>query len=130
MSSADKKKWRDFGFVVGGIFIIIGLGPLVFHKNPLRLWAFILGLSMILPAVFSPFLLKHPYRVWMFIGHLLGWFNTRVILGIFFFLLITPLGFLMRLFGYQPMMRFFEPTGQTYRIRADENLKRNMERQF
>ncbi|HEU4886793.1 MAG TPA: SxtJ family membrane protein [Thermoanaerobaculia bacterium] len=46
----------------------------------------------------------HPvYRGWMRVGEVLGWINTRIILTLVFFLVVTPIGLLMRLFGRSPI---------------------------
>ena len=47
--------------------------------------------------------IKYPYKFWMIIGHVLGWFNSHVILGLVFILLLQPIAFIMRLFGYDPL---------------------------
>ena len=83
-------------------------------------WAFPLFFSVILPWLFNyawqvwplaislvlmslylvkPAWLWLPHRIWMTIAGAIGWFNTRIILGLCFYLLIAPIGFILRTFG-------------------------------
>jgi hypothetical protein len=55
-------------------------------------------LSAVAPAALRPV-----YRVWMRIGEALGWLNTRILLTLVFFLVVTPIGLVMRLFGRSPI---------------------------
>lgn len=59
------------------------------------------GVSLVLLVLYAVFPLGiyWPYRVWMMIAGVLGWINTRIILGLAFFLLILPIGLLLRMFG-------------------------------
>lgn len=56
-------------------------------------------------SVFAPSLLGPVQTVWMQVAHALGWFNTRVLLGIVYFLVMTPIGIVMRLLGRDPLDR-------------------------
>lgn len=114
--SPDSKALRSFGLIVGGIFGIIGIWPAVVHGLGPRLWAVIAGSILILPAVIWPTVLGPVFRLWMKVGHALGWFNTRVILTLGFFLMITPLGLIMRAFGKDPMNRRFDTASESYRV--------------
>jgi NADH:ubiquinone oxidoreductase subunit 5 (subunit L)/multisubunit Na+/H+ antiporter MnhA subunit len=54
-------------------------------------------------AAVAPSLLHPVYRGWMRVGEVLGWINTRILLTLVFFLVVTPIGLLMRLFGRSPI---------------------------
>lgn len=56
-----------------------------------------------LTAILTPALLAPVYRWWMRLAEILGWINTRIILVIIFFLIVTPIGLLMRLFRRNPL---------------------------
>jgi len=126
----NRKQLRSFGLIVGGIFCLIGVWPPVVHGDPLRVWAVVPAIILIPPALVYPPVLYWPFRGWMFIGHILGAVNTRVILGIIFFLLFTPIGVLMRLFRYDPMARRKKPSLTTYKTEVKEKESSHMERQF
>ena len=128
--NVPKKTLRSFGLLVGGIWGVIGLWPLVFRREPPRLWA--LGLMAVLAGLglVAPSLLRHPYRGWMALGHVLGWINTRILLGLVFYLLITPMGVVMRWFGRDPMRRGFDAKAASYRIDRASRPGTHMRRQF
>ena len=126
----DVKQLRHFGYLVGGIFGLIGLWPMLWrHQNP-RLWALVLTGLLVVPALVAPRILAPVYRVWMLLGEVLAWINTRIILGVVFYGVVTPIGLLMRLTGRDPMRRQFEPTGESYRVRCVPRPATHMMRQF
>jgi hypothetical protein len=127
---ASRKDLRSFGLIVGGVFAVIAVWPLVFRGAPVRLWLLALAAALVVPALVAPRILSHPYRVWMAIGTALGWINTRIILSIVFFGMITPMGFVMRLSGRDPMRRNFESDAATYRVPARPRPGTHMLRQF
>lgn len=124
------KELRTFGFLVGGIFLVIGLWPLVLRGEELRLWAVSLGGGLVGLGGAFPRLLKPVYTIWMKLGHVLGWMNTRLLLGIVFFGLITPMGLAMRLFGWDAMRRGFANDSPTYRITRHPRPRTHMKNQF
>ena len=65
------------------------------------------GLAILLAglALVAPSLLGPVHRVWMQVADALGWFNTRVLLGLVYFLVMTPTGIVMRLLGRDPLDR-------------------------
>ena len=92
--------------------------------------ALIVSALLVLPALVWPGFLSPVYRVWMAIGYVLGWINTRIILGVVFFLLFTPMGLIMRLLGKDPMCRRFDPQLGSYRVLRSLRPKDHMLRQF
>lgn len=128
--SESKKELRQFGFIVGGIFVLIGVWPVAWHGAGPRLWAVGLGSVLLLLGSLAPTLLLPVFRIWMRIGHILGWINTRIILGILFYGLITPMGFVMRLFGWDAMRRTLARDAQTYRVLRQARPRSHMTRQF
>lgn len=81
--------------------------------------------ALLLPTTLAPV-----YRFWMALGHGLGWVNTRIILGIMFYLIVLPTGLIMRILGKDPLMRKFDKTGKTYRIVRSAPKKDHIERPF
>lgn len=108
-----------FGLVVGTAFVALGLLPLIRHHSA-RTWMWSLGLAILIAAAASPQILRMPKRAWLFLGFLLGQIVNPIVLGVLFFLVITPAGWLMRLFGSDPMRRRFDQGMSTYwQIRAE-----------
>src|SRR5438093_12140209 len=107
---------RSFGLMVGGIFACIGVWPALWRGQPLRLWGLLLGGALLALALVWPRSLAQVYRLWMAVGEVLGWINTRLILGLLFYGIFTPLGLCMRLRGQDPMRRSLTPDVDPYRL--------------
>ena len=122
---------RKFGLMMGGVIsVLFGLLlPWIFDYNwPLWPW--------VVMGVFWLWGLAHPdslfvvYRLWLKFGHVAGWINTRIILGIMFYVVFFPVGILMRLLGKDPMARKLDSSVKTYRINSDPLEKDHVERPF
>lgn len=124
------KELRSFGFVVGGIFGVIGLWPLVVRGAGARWWALALAGVLIGPAVLAPQILAPAHRLWMGLAEVLAWVNTRILLSIVFFGMVTPMGTVMRWFGRDPMRRGFDRDAATYRVDRQPRPATHMLRQF
>jgi len=124
------KQLRSFGLLVGGVFAFLGLWPKVYHGSSPRLWALILAAVLILPALIFPRSLRPFYQGWMKVGALLGWINTRIILGIIFYLVFFPIGLILRLLGKDPMNRKFDSEATTYRVARQPRPESHMKHQF
>ena len=111
-----KRTLREFGFIFGvGLPLIIGwLIPLLFGHAP-RIWTLFVGLPTLILSVLFPNFLKLPYKVWMKIGLILGWINSKIILGIVFFLILIPISIMMKLFKHDPLNRKQSNNISTYR---------------
>jgi len=127
----NKKELRKFGLITGAILAsLFGLFfPWLFeHKYPL--WPWIIAGILWLWALLLPTTLNMVYRVWMAIGHGLGWINSRIILGIMFFLIILPTSLILRLMGKDPMARTLDKSQTTYRVTSTNRTKDHVERPF
>jgi len=129
-AQADRAQLRNFGLIVGGIFGAIGIWPTIVRGGNTRLWMVGLAVALVLPALVAPQALTLPHRAWMALGNVLGWVNTRVVLGLIFFGLITPMGLVLRLTRRDPMRRAFDPNAITYRVPQRPRPGAHMMRQF
>lgn len=127
---ATDKEFRQFGLLVGGVFAVIGLWPVVFRGESPRLWAMVLGGLLIVLGGTVPQSLKPVHRGWMKIGHVLGAINTKIILGIVYYGLITPMGLAMRFMGKDPMHRVLDKKVITYRVVRAPRPRQHMRNQF
>lgn len=127
---ATTKELRTFGLMVGGVFSVIGLWPAVFRGDSPRIWAISVGGALVGLGLALPSSLKHIHLVWMKIGHVLGYINTRILLGVIFYGLITPMGVIMRIFGKDPMHRVLMPGVDTYRVVRPPRARLHMKNQF
>jgi len=96
---------RQFGLVGGAIVGLIGLWPMLWRHQGPRQWAVTLAVLLIGPALVAPGFLGPAYRLWMKLAEVLAWINTRVLLGVVFYLVVTPIGLIMRLLGRDPGAR-------------------------
>ena len=125
----SKKQLREFGLLIGfGIPILIGwLIPLILGHQ-FRTWTLWIGVPGLLIGLIAPRLLYYPYKVWMALGHVLGWINSHIILGLVFILVLQPIAFIMRLTGYDPL-RSKRKGEKTYRENR-KDLKIDLKRIF
>jgi hypothetical protein len=75
-------------------------------------------------------LLQRAYDRWMVVVRALAWVNTRVILTVVFYLILTPVGLVRRLMGYDPLNRRLEPDARTYRVSRERRPASHLEKQY
>ena len=126
----EKRELRNFGLMVGGILCVVGIWPMVRYGEAIRLWAILPGALLIPLGLAAPTLLAPIFKIWMKIGHVMGWINTRIILGVLYFGLITPMGVVMRMFGWDSMSRALRQDAESYRVVRQPRPRNHMTRQF
>ena len=89
---------RSFGIVFCLVFIIISFYPLLDNES-IRLWSFVVSLIFLILGILNSKILSPLNRAWFKFGVLLGKVISPIIMGIIFFLVVTPTGFIMRLLG-------------------------------
>jgi len=122
---------RKFGLLVGGVLGGLGLLFLIRHKARYPYFLIPGVVLMVLGAVF-PRALRYIYLAWISAAVVLGFVMAHVILTVFFFLVITPLGLVARLFGKDFLRLKLDRPAATYWIRREQKSKApaNYERQF
>jgi hypothetical protein len=104
---------RAFGLTFAAVFsLLAGVGWLLF--DTVLYWALVLSAVFGLMALTTPGLLLPLNRLWAVLGYRLGQLNNYVILGLFLYLFVFPIGLLVRLLGRDPMQRTFEPQATSY----------------
>jgi hypothetical protein len=106
---------RSLGIVFGAVFLIIGALPLAFGGTP-RWWSLAVAGGFLGVAFLAPALLGPLNRLWTRFGLLLHRIVSPVVLGIMFFLVVTPTGLLMRVFGKDPLRLRFDRNARSYWI--------------
>ena len=94
----DNKAIRDFGILIGLILLIIA-GILFYKERESYELLILLGILFIGLGLGMPIILKPFYLVWMNFAVVLGWLMTRLILGLLFYVIVSPIGLISRLFG-------------------------------
>jgi hypothetical protein len=128
--AATRKELRQFGLLVGAVFTVIGFWPLVFRGEPFRLWAISLGTILIVLGAILPQVLAPIHKGWMWVGHILGWINTRILLSIVFYGIVTPTGLIFRLLGKNSMRQTFAESSTTYRVVRSPRPRSHMKYQY
>ena len=106
---------RSFGWVFTCFFLIVALSPMR-HAQPIRLWALVVSGGFLLPSLIKPQVL-HPLNVlWTRLGILLGRIVAPIVMGLLFFLVVTPMACLMRLLGKRPLQLHMDPGVASYWI--------------
>ena len=95
---SDRKELRRFAIIMAIAFGLIG-GLLLWREKGHYYWFLILSGTFLLFGLVMPGLLKPVYKTWMTLAGVMGWFMTRIILIVLFYLVVTPIGLLMRLSG-------------------------------
>ncbi len=127
----DRKGLRSFGVVTGAMFAaIFGLFFPWFLSFPIPLWPWVIfgvlgGLGMLVPNSLQPV-----HYWWMRFAILLSSITTPVILGLLYFLVITPMALGMRLLGKDPMRRKYIQDAETYRIASELKKPSDLENPF
>lgn len=124
-------KIRQFGL----LFTVIGIGLIGLLYVPRDYAA---GLIILLVTLFFAIgievtrLLRPLYRVWMGLALVIGAIVSTVLLSVIYYLLMTPIGLLMRLFGKDPMSRNIDPSAKSYWVvrEKESNIKERLEQLF
>src|SRR5438132_13156703 len=121
---------RKFGLLVGGV--LAALGILYLRRKSRYPWFLILGIVLLAFGVVLPRVLKYVYIAWMTLAIGLGFLMAHVILTLFFFLIITPLGLVARLVGKDFLNLKLDKQAATYWIRREQRIRTqaNYEQQF
>ena len=132
-SSATIKQIRQFGFLVGIVMIAIGCWQFyrqIYPTTRVILWGiggFLFASGLLLPKILKPF-----YILWMLLAHVLSWVNTRIILGLIFYLIFTPIALIMKLTKRDSLQRKIDKDASSYWVQRTmpKNIKEHFERQF
>ncbi len=121
---------RRFGFTVGPVILLLGCVLLWRHRG--AGWPLIsIGTLLVLAAGLAPLTLKWVHGPWMIAALALGWMVTRILLTIVFFLVVTPIGFLQRLFGKRAIEVAFKAGPASYwQARTASPMPEDYEKQF
>ena len=89
---------RSFGVVFFIVFLLIALYPLL-NNNEVRLWSLIISVLFLILGLLNSKILSPLNKIWFKFGLLLGKIISPIIMGVIFFSVVTPIGFIMKLLG-------------------------------
>jgi len=129
-SELNQSELRKFGFVTAGMLLLffVVLIPYIWNLE-MPIWPWVIASLLGLFALVAPTLLRPIYKGWMKFAEILGWINTRLILGIVFYFLFVPVGIIARIFN-DPMQRRIDVFLNSYRIKSRSPNNSNLEKPF
>ena len=118
---------RNFGIVFFIVFLIIALWPIL-KQNEIRIWSLIISFIFFVLGLIDSKLLTPLNKLWFKFGILLGSIIAPIVLGIIFFLVVTPTGLIMR-FLRKDILKLKKNSNNSYWINKD-NTNSSMRNQF
>ena len=119
---------RSFGLVFFVVFLIVALWPLK-HEEDIRLWSLVLSIIFFILGVLNSKLLTPLNKLWFKFGIFLGFIVSPIVMGIVYFLVVTPTGVFMRLLGKDLLKTSKVKSASTYWIKRDKQQS-TMKKQF
>ena len=95
-----------------------------------RTWAVVLSTFFGITGVVVPKVLRPIHRVWMGFGNILGWINSKILLSVLFYIVVTPVRVIMSLAGSDPMNRKFDRQTDSYRVLRKPRQVSHVRHQF
>jgi len=118
---------RNFGLVFFIVFMVIALWPLL-NQSEIRYWSLFISLIFLLLGIMNSKLLTPLNKIWFKFGLLLGGIISPIIMGIVYFLIVTPTGFIMRVIG-KDVLNLKKNAKNSYWLEKN-NKNNNMKNQF
>jgi predicted membrane metal-binding protein len=109
---------RSFGIVFAVVFVVIAAWPLL-NGESIRLWAGAVAVAFLAVALIVPVWLRPLNMIWFKFGLLLHRIVSPIILGLIFFVTITPIGIIMKMLGKVPLPLQFDDKASSYWIERD-----------
>ena len=119
---------RSFGLVFFIVFLILGLWPIK-NEGEIRIWLVIISLIFLILGMMKSKLLTPLNHLWFKFGMILGAIVAPVVMGVVFFLVVTPIGIIMRLMGKDLINKKNNKKKETYWIKRKTSTG-SMKRQF
>tara|TARA_Y100000741_G_scaffold359988_1_gene341511 strand:+ start:1664 stop:2065 length:402 start_codon:yes stop_codon:yes gene_type:complete len=119
---------KSFGIVFFIFFFIVAMWPILNNENP-RFLLLLISLVFLILGLINSSLLSPLNKIWFKFGIFLGNFISPIVMGIIFFLVVTPIGLIMRLLGKNLLRLNKEKNTNTYWLKKDE-YKSSMKNQF
>lgn len=118
---------RNFGIVFFLVFLLISIWPII-DGHSLRIWSLIISFTFLFLGLLNSKILSPLNLLWIKLGEILGRIVAPLVMGIIYFIVVTPIGLFMRFIGKDILGKKFLKT-QSYWIKREKNIG-SMKRQF
>ena len=119
---------RSFGLIFFVVFLVIALWPLKSGEE-FRLWSLVLSIIFFILGILNSKLLTPLNKLWFKFGIFLGSIVSPIVMGIVYFLVVTPMGMFMRFLGKDLLKTSKEKNASTYWMKRDKQHG-TMKKQF
>ena len=119
---------RSFGLVFFVVFLVISLWPLIYGDS-IRIWSLIVSTFFIILGLMNSKLLTPLNHLWIKFGMILGAIISPVVMAVVFFLVVTPISFVMNIMGKDLLKTRYDKKKESYWIKRDQPIK-TMKNQF
>ena len=119
---------RSFGLVFFVVFLLISIYPILKDGN-IRIWSLIISFIFLVLGLLNSNLLSPLNKLWFKFGLFLGKIISPIIMGIIFYLVVTPTGLIMRFLRKDILRLKFDKKSRSYWIEKN-NSKSRMKNQF
>jgi predicted membrane protein len=128
--SPTTKQLREFG-LVSSLIVVVLFGLLLpwILDHAIPLWPWVLAALLVVWTLVHAASLVYIYRPWLKFGAILGYINTRILLGMVFFLIVTPIGWIIRLFGKRLLEKTVDES-KSYRVLSERPDNKHMENPY
>jgi hypothetical protein len=119
---------RNFGLIFFFVFLIVGLWPLL-NEGSSRFWSIVIAVIFLILGLLNSKLLTPLNKLWFKFGLFLGSIVSPIVMGIVFFLVITPTGFIMKIMNKDLLNKKYDNKKKSYWINRAKT-KNTMKQQF
>ena len=120
---------RKFGLTVGAILCALAVVPML-HGQPARLWLLVPGAILVLLGAAAPAVLTPLNGLWFRFGLLLGRVTNPLVMGVLFFAVMVPIGWMLRRSGKDLLRLQRDPAAESYWIARDPAAASSLQKQF
>jgi len=126
------KDLRKFGIILSIILAVLGGVHYLNAHIIVYPWFLAFAVAVMVLVAFVPKMLEPVYVIFIKVARAIGWFNTRVVLVMVYYLLITPIGFLLKVFKGDPLNRKIDKDADSYWIKRvkSTSIREDLEKQF
>ncbi len=127
----DARGLRGFAFKMAAVIaVLFGLILPYLFDFAWPVWPWVLAAVLVLWGAVAPATLGPLYRGWMRVGMAVGAINSKIILGLVFYVIIVPAGYIMRMVKKDPMARTLRTDSSSYRVKSSTTLRDHLEKPY